>query len=208
MLNLTQPQYVMPVHGDYKRLRIHSRLAQAVGVPAENIFPGENGLPLEITSSGAEWGPRETRGWCSSTASTSATWPTSRCGTAACSARTGSSSSSRRCPSRTARRWSPPRCWRAACRSSTATRTSSTTSARRSRTPSTARRRADHGDRGARVDAPRRPRGVHLRQAQAAADGAAGRGGGLEGVDLDAVAVGVGEAGRGWGRRGRGLSSR
>ena len=62
MLNLTRPQYVMPVHGDFKRVRIHSQLAQAVGVPPENIFQGENGLPLEITASGASWGERETAG--------------------------------------------------------------------------------------------------------------------------------------------------
>ena len=48
MLNLTQPQYVMPFHGDYKRIHLHGQLAEAVGVPAENIFKGENGLPLEI----------------------------------------------------------------------------------------------------------------------------------------------------------------
>jgi ribonuclease J len=62
MLNLTRPRYVMPVHGDYKRVRIHSQLAQAVGVPAEHVFQGENGLPLEITASGAAWGERETAG--------------------------------------------------------------------------------------------------------------------------------------------------
>jgi ribonuclease J len=62
MLNLTRPRYVMPVHGDYKRLRLHSQLAQAVGVPKENIFQGENGLPLEITAKGASWGKRETAG--------------------------------------------------------------------------------------------------------------------------------------------------
>ncbi len=62
MLNLTRPRYVMPVHGDFKRVRIHSQLAQAVGVPAENIFQGENGLPLEITASGAAWGKPETAG--------------------------------------------------------------------------------------------------------------------------------------------------
>ena len=43
-------------------VRIHSQLAQAVGVPAENVFQGENGLPLEITASGAAWGERETAG--------------------------------------------------------------------------------------------------------------------------------------------------
>ena len=40
MLNLTRPRYVMPVHGDYKRLRLHSQLAQAVGVPAREHLPG------------------------------------------------------------------------------------------------------------------------------------------------------------------------
>src|SRR3954470_17041432 len=48
MLNLTHPRYVMPIHGDYKRLRLHAELAQAVGVPRENVFELENGEPLEI----------------------------------------------------------------------------------------------------------------------------------------------------------------
>src|ERR687883_1632199 len=38
MLNLTHPRYVMPVHGDFKRMLMHSQLAEAVGVPPENIF--------------------------------------------------------------------------------------------------------------------------------------------------------------------------
>ena len=48
MLNLTKPRYVMPVHGDHKRLRLHAELAEAVGVDPANIFRGRNGLPLEI----------------------------------------------------------------------------------------------------------------------------------------------------------------
>jgi ribonuclease J len=56
MLNLTKPKYVMPVHGDYKRLRLHSELAESVGVDADNIFRGRNGLPLEVDSSGAGFG--------------------------------------------------------------------------------------------------------------------------------------------------------
>ena len=43
MINLTRPKYVMPVHGDFKRMLIHRELAEAVGVPAENIFRTENG---------------------------------------------------------------------------------------------------------------------------------------------------------------------
>jgi ribonuclease J len=56
MLNLTKPKYVMPVHGDHQRLRLHSELAEAVGVKAENIFRGRNGLPLEIDANGAKFG--------------------------------------------------------------------------------------------------------------------------------------------------------
>ena len=62
MLNLTKPRYVMPVHGDHKRLRLHAALAEAVGVPPKSIFRGENGLPLEIDSKGAAYGKREQAG--------------------------------------------------------------------------------------------------------------------------------------------------
>jgi ribonuclease J len=56
MLNLTKPRYVMPVHGDHKRLRLHAELAEAVGVERERIFQGRNGLPLEIGADGAGFG--------------------------------------------------------------------------------------------------------------------------------------------------------
>jgi ribonuclease J len=62
MLNLTRPRYVMPVHGDFKRMLLHSKLAEAVGVPAEAIFRLENGLPLEIDADGARVGERQTSG--------------------------------------------------------------------------------------------------------------------------------------------------
>jgi ribonuclease J len=62
MLNLTKPRYVLPVHGDHRRLRLHAELAQAVGVPPKSIFKGENGLPLELDSSGARFGGREQAG--------------------------------------------------------------------------------------------------------------------------------------------------
>jgi ribonuclease J len=62
MLNLTHPRYVMPMHGDHRRLGLHAELARAVGVPAENIFPLENGIPLEIDASGARPGTPEQSG--------------------------------------------------------------------------------------------------------------------------------------------------
>ncbi len=56
MLNLTKPRYVMPVHGDFQRIRLHAELAEMVGIEEENIFKGRNGLPLEIDDSGARFG--------------------------------------------------------------------------------------------------------------------------------------------------------
>ncbi|HXE99594.1 MAG TPA: ribonuclease J [Solirubrobacterales bacterium] len=57
MLNLTRPRYVMPVHGDHKRLRLHGALAESVGIEPERIFKGRNGLALEFDESGARLGP-------------------------------------------------------------------------------------------------------------------------------------------------------
>jgi ribonuclease J len=62
MLNLTKPRYVMPFHGDFKRLRLHAQLAEAVGVDPDDIFQGENGLPLEIDARGARFGAAEQSG--------------------------------------------------------------------------------------------------------------------------------------------------
>ena len=56
MLNLTKPRYVLPVHGDHKRLRLHAELAHSVGIDPENVFQGKNGLPLEIDEDGARFG--------------------------------------------------------------------------------------------------------------------------------------------------------
>ena len=52
MLNLTKPRYVMPAHGDHKRIHLHAQLAEAVGIEPERIFKGRNGLPLELFEHG------------------------------------------------------------------------------------------------------------------------------------------------------------
>jgi ribonuclease J len=62
MINLTSPRYVLPVHGDHRRIRLHAELAEAVGVDPEDVFKGENGLPLEIDEQGARFAEREQAG--------------------------------------------------------------------------------------------------------------------------------------------------
>jgi ribonuclease J len=62
MLNLVRPRYVMPFHGDYTRIQQHARLAEAVGVPTDNIFCCDNGDVVELTAKGARLGKPERAG--------------------------------------------------------------------------------------------------------------------------------------------------
>ena len=62
LLNLTQPRYVMPMHGDFRRLQLHGQLAESVGVHPEDIFRGRNGVPLELDGRGARFAPEERAG--------------------------------------------------------------------------------------------------------------------------------------------------
>jgi ribonuclease J len=52
MLNLTRPRHFIPIHGEFRMLVQHGRLAAEVGVPAENIFIIENGQPIEFFPDG------------------------------------------------------------------------------------------------------------------------------------------------------------
>lgn len=53
MMNLVKPKYFMPIHGEYRHLKYHARLAEKSGIPKENIFILQNGAVLEITEDGA-----------------------------------------------------------------------------------------------------------------------------------------------------------
>ena len=43
VLKLIRPKYFMPMHGEYRMLRLHAELAETVGVPKENCFVMDNG---------------------------------------------------------------------------------------------------------------------------------------------------------------------
>lgn len=49
MINLIQPRFFVPVHGEYRHLIHNSRLAESLGVPKSNILIGENGTVFEFT---------------------------------------------------------------------------------------------------------------------------------------------------------------
>ena len=110
MLNLVKPRYVMPFHGDFKRLRLHAQLAEAVGIPPRGHLPGRQRAAARdqrarraLRRARAVWHDLRRR------RRDRRAWPTSRCATGACSPRTASSSSSSRSPSRTAARSPTPR---------------------------------------------------------------------------------------------------
>src|SRR3990170_169919 len=52
MLGLTKPRYFIPMHGEFRMLVQHGRLAAEVGVDPENIFIIENGQPIEFGADG------------------------------------------------------------------------------------------------------------------------------------------------------------
>jgi ribonuclease J len=53
MLNLTRPKYFIPMHGEFRMLVQHGRLAGEMGVDAGNIFIIENGQPIEFLPDGS-----------------------------------------------------------------------------------------------------------------------------------------------------------
>ncbi|NPA26451.1 MAG: ribonuclease J [Chloroflexi bacterium] len=48
MLNLVQPRYFIPIHGELRHLVQHARLAQQVGIPKDRIAVVENGQVIEF----------------------------------------------------------------------------------------------------------------------------------------------------------------
>jgi len=49
MLDLTRPRYFIPVHGEYRHLLGHARLARAAGLDPERVLLIEDGMGVELT---------------------------------------------------------------------------------------------------------------------------------------------------------------
>ncbi|MBM3182754.1 MAG: ribonuclease J [Chloroflexi bacterium] len=48
LLNLVKPKFFMPIHGEYRHLSLHAKLAKSLGMPESNVFIIENGNILEL----------------------------------------------------------------------------------------------------------------------------------------------------------------
>ncbi len=54
LLNLVKPKFFMPIHGEYRHLSIHARLAESIGIAKENTFVLEDGDILELNPQGGK----------------------------------------------------------------------------------------------------------------------------------------------------------
>ena len=50
MLSLLKPKFFIPVHGEYRHLMQHAKLAEEMGIPEANTIIGKNGDVIELTS--------------------------------------------------------------------------------------------------------------------------------------------------------------
>ena len=54
LLSIVKPKFFMPIHGEYRHLNLHAKLAQSIGVPKGNTFVLEDGDILELDSQAAK----------------------------------------------------------------------------------------------------------------------------------------------------------
>ncbi|KZE71469.1 ribonuclease J [Paenibacillus jamilae] len=58
MMTLMKPQYLIPIHGEFRMLHQHRQLAESVGIPMENVFIVRNGDTIQIVEGRASLGPQ------------------------------------------------------------------------------------------------------------------------------------------------------
>lgn len=49
MLNLLRPNFFLPIHGEYRQLILHAKLAYSLGIPEDHIIVAEDGDIVEVT---------------------------------------------------------------------------------------------------------------------------------------------------------------
>ena len=54
LLSLVKPRFFVPIHGEYRHLKLHADLAVKMGIPREDVFVLENGDVLELGKDGGE----------------------------------------------------------------------------------------------------------------------------------------------------------
>jgi ribonuclease J len=55
LLSITKPEHFIPVHGEFRHLTHHARLAMEMGVPVANVLLAEDGDVVELTEKGLDF---------------------------------------------------------------------------------------------------------------------------------------------------------
>lgn len=62
LINLIRPRYFLPVHGEYRHLMKHAKLAESLGIPRSRIFVPDNGQVIEVSRKKAVMAGKVTAG--------------------------------------------------------------------------------------------------------------------------------------------------
>ena len=62
MIRLTRPRYFVPIHGEYRHLVLHARLAREMGIPSEQVLLAENGQIIHSDEDGGQFLERVSTG--------------------------------------------------------------------------------------------------------------------------------------------------
>ncbi len=63
LINMLQPRYFVPIHGELRHLKQHAKIAHTLGIPKENIAAVENGYTLTFKNGQMEVGERVPGGY-------------------------------------------------------------------------------------------------------------------------------------------------
>lgn len=63
LLNVAKPEYFIPIHGEFRHLTHHTRIAMEMGVPSSNILLCEDGDSVELHAGGLDFGPTVPNGY-------------------------------------------------------------------------------------------------------------------------------------------------
>jgi ribonuclease J len=63
LLQLVQPNYFIPIHGELRHLKQHAEIAHGIGIPPENVAVVENGTPVEFRNGKLSLGKRVPGGY-------------------------------------------------------------------------------------------------------------------------------------------------
>lgn len=63
LINMLQPRYFLPIHGELRHLKQHGKLARELGIPDENVAVVENGTILDFQDGRMEIGSRVPGGY-------------------------------------------------------------------------------------------------------------------------------------------------